>query len=171
MSGYTFHGATCQSLSLVLGAWFPHWWCSSALVSMSVLKWVMSLLLDTVPVSWRDTLCGLGCKCFEWRKQLLSIPFMSTGWAGYVGTYLWQLSDVLMENPRELTQGKPQEFVGHLVSPCICHADTVAYVRTALPSASCRKSRVRCHHIHHRSLPACAEFSFTVKVSEAPTQK
>jgi len=80
-------------------------------------------------------------------------------------------ADMLMENPRELTQGKAQKFMDHLISPCICHADMAAYLSITLPSTSCGKSRVCCHHIHHWSLPACAEFSFTVKVFEAHTQK
>lgn len=78
----------------------------------------------------------------HWQDKASLCPLLSTGWAGNLGTYLWQLSvataDVLMENPKALTQGKPQEFMDHLTSPCICHADTAAYLCPLPPAASHR---------------------------------
>lgn len=170
--------------ALLLGVDFHGWWCSHLCLGVHVslcphtghepAPGHRTCTLDVYLVWHRLQVLRVQeaafphCRTMRELSKLPSVPSMSTGWAGNTGMYLWQLSvataDMLMGNPRELTQGKPQEFVAHLIYPCICHGDMAAYLGTTLPSASCDKSRVCCHHIHHRSMPACAEFSFTVKV-------
>lgn len=103
---------------------------------------------------WHSALgAGSNILTVQTKAKLPSVPTTSIdlNWQ-HISTCLRTLSlasiNMLIGNLGELTQGKPQEFMDHLISTCSCSVDTAVYLCATLLSASWNKSWVHCYHIH-----------------------
>lgn len=187
---YTSHGATCLCLSLLLGVDFRGWWCCHLCLGVHVS---LCPHMGHEPASGHRT-CALDlvwhglqvlrireaafphCRPRRELSKLPSVPSTFTAWAGNTGTYLsltiicgncWYANGEF----EGANSGKTTRICGsaNISLHLPCRYGSISRYNTALHLLWQATSLL--YHIHHGSTPACAQFSFTVKVFDAPTQE